>query len=81
MTAGTVVSLDNINPSRIIVGCNEGTRDAAECFTGLLAEGAEKEISRSASWALRRGEAVKLFDNIYFTQTLFKEVQNVPIYT
>ena len=33
---------DYLYPSRIIVGCDEGTREAAEMFAGLLAEGAEK---------------------------------------
>ena len=33
---------DNLYPSRIIVGCDEGTRAAAERFAALLVEGAEK---------------------------------------
>ena len=30
---------DNLYPSRIIIGCDEGTREAAEIFAGLLQEG------------------------------------------
>ena len=30
---------DNLYPSRIIVGCDEGTREAAEKFAALLVEG------------------------------------------
>ena len=37
---------DNLYPSRIIVGCDEGAREAAEKFAGLLAEGAEKKDER-----------------------------------
>ncbi len=34
---------DNLYPSRIIVGCDDGTRRAAEKFAGLLLEGADKK--------------------------------------
>ena len=33
---------DNLYPSRIIVGCDENTRDAARAFAGLLQQGAIK---------------------------------------
>ncbi len=34
---------DNLYPSRIIVGCDEKSRETAKRFAGLLAEGAEKD--------------------------------------
>ena len=37
---------DNLYPSRIIVGCDEGSKAVAEQFAGLLLEGAEKERER-----------------------------------
>ena len=56
---------DNLYPSRIIVGCDEGTREAAEMFAGLLAEGAEKENVPVKIMGFTEAEAVKLFANTY----------------
>ena len=56
---------DNLYPSRIIVGCDEGTREAAELFAGLLVEGAEKEEIPVKIMGFTEAEAVKLFANYY----------------
>ena len=56
---------DNLFPSRIIVGCDEGTREAAEMFAGLLAEGAEKDDIPVKIMGFTEAEAVKLFANTY----------------
>ena len=54
---------DNLYPSRIIVGCDEGTREAAEKFAGLLVEGAEKKDIDVLTMDFTEAEAVKLFTN------------------
>ena len=56
---------DNLYPSRIIVGCDEGTRTAAEMFAGLLVEGAEKKDVPVRIMGFTEAEAVKLFANTY----------------
>ena len=56
---------DNLFPSRIIVGCDEGTREAAEMFAGLLVEGAEKDDIPVKIMGFTEAEAVKLFANTY----------------
>ena len=56
---------DNLFPSRIIVGCDEGTRAAAEMFAGLLVEGAEKKNVPVRIMGFTEAEAVKLFANTY----------------
>ena len=56
---------DNLYPSRIIVGCDEQTRSAAEKFAGLLVDGAEKENIDTIIMGLTEAEAVKLFANTY----------------
>ena len=56
---------DNLYPSRIIVGCDDGTREAAEMFARLLEEGAEKKDVQVRIMGFTEAEAVKLFANTY----------------
>ena len=56
---------DNLFPSRIIVGCDDNCRDAAETFASLLVDSAVKENIDVLYMGFTEAEAVKLFSNTY----------------
>ena len=56
---------DNLYPSRIIVGCDDETRQPARQFADMLVEGALKEKIDVLLMGFTEAEAVKLFANTY----------------
>ena len=56
---------DNLYPSRIIVGCDPGTEEAARTFALLLQQGALKNPIETLFMGYTEAEATKLFVNTY----------------
>ena len=56
---------DNLYPSRIIVGCDDSSREKAVAFANLLVEGASKKDIEVLQMGFTEAEAVKLFANTY----------------
>lgn len=56
---------DNLYPSRIIVGCDETTKDIACVFASLLLQGAVRTSAPVLLMGYTEAEATKLFANTY----------------
>ena len=58
---------DNFYPSRIMVGCDEDSRETIELFAELMVEVSEKENTDVLHIGFTEAEGVKFFANTYMT--------------
>ena len=61
---------DNLYPSRIVIGCDESSREMAEVYAGLLKQGAVKDPVETVFMNYTEAEAVKLFSNTYLAMRI-----------
>ena len=62
---------DNLYPSRIIVSCDQDSREQTDIFAGFLQEGALKKDIDTLFMGFTETEAVKLFANTYLALRVF----------
>ena len=61
---------DNLYPSRIIVGCDDATRDRAETFANMLRDSALKKETEIQLMDPAEAETVKLFSDTYLAMRI-----------
>ncbi|MBR3428755.1 MAG: nucleotide sugar dehydrogenase [Clostridia bacterium] len=61
---------DNLYPSRIIIGCDNASREPAETFAGILRDSALKKETEILFMDLAEAETVKLFSDTYLAMRI-----------